>query len=181
MRRDENGPRASARHRGEGRRALAALALAASLAIAGCGGKKDAFEAENIAPPAPTTAPVLAQGSVEVAPPGEFHLGVGMRARAEGNRVMVTLQNSREDALPIRPQDFGVITGGQLHRVAPVAVDFRLFQPTRLLPGATYTGALQFRELGDLAGARLVFNSPILGEPFYVIIEPSGAAAPAAP
>jgi len=157
-------------------------ASVALLTLTGCGTKE--LQTDKAATPDPQSRvgpgdTIEVKGTVDFIEPTEFHEGVGIKAIAQGNSVSIYIRNARETDFLLSPTDFAVIVDRQQHRVESGRTDFRRFPyPFRMPPEAVTAGVITFPRLGDLAGARLVFNNPEIGKPFFVPIEGAETKGP---
>jgi hypothetical protein len=135
------------------------------------------FERKPSRLPAPPRRPSLAQGAWRWRRRANSP-GRGKCARGRGQCVMVSSQNSREDALPIRAPGFWRNHGRPVASRGAGGGGFPPVQPRACCREPLIQRAA-IRELGDMAAPGWS-SHPILRRRFYVIIEPSGAAAPAA-
>jgi hypothetical protein len=139
---------------------LGALCCAWLCCVVGCRGANDPSQQDLIVPASDQGASALQDQGLE------------LTAHAQGNRVRLSLTNHYPFPVVAGPRSFGVIQGGQ---VTPfrMGIDAQALPPKKLSQGESIQGFLRFNQLGDLVGARLVFQSGSeAAPPIYCVIQP---------
>lgn len=94
-------------------------------------------------------------------------------AGKSGGRLWVSVTNRSDKTFQVRAGDFAVITKDRaVHRVTPAEV-LAQFPASDLAPGASASGTLLFRNLGNLTGEKCVFNHSPEVRPSVCVIRDS--------
>ena len=145
--------------------------LCAAILAGACARGQPNFDALNFASPAPQSVDRI--GEVPF-PTGEAdasarsQIDVFLTAIAEDDHVRIQIRNRTSSPLLIGPGNFGLIPSGsdEVIRINKRLYDF---PPSRLEPGGSTVGLLQFPGVEELRGSRLVFYHPECRPAFALI------------
>ncbi len=151
---------------------LPALVLAAmGLLAAGCAGdeKEPAVDLGD-----PSEFTVIAGDTAAYQDPANYQQNVGLHARMEGNALVVSMHNQRQQEITLTHTDLAIITGANpddMVFINPATADLRKFTPLILKPGQRGVRRLPMKTGRNYAGMRLVYNNPRQQIRFFVSIQ----------
>ncbi|MDK2972481.1 MAG: hypothetical protein PWP23_2236 [Candidatus Sumerlaeota bacterium] len=152
------------------------LAAGLMLALAACGANKPEV-GESLDDLTILKVPGRGQGMSGYNEPLDWQKGIGVRAVARGDVLMISVKNRTKTAILVEPEAFRLITPDHAkpYGFDRERDDLSGFVPRRLEPEQSDLFTVQLREFDDLIGNAVVFNYPPAGVLMRVFVEPVGA------
>ncbi len=149
---------------------VAVLGLALSI---GCGGKEaDTTLAKAVESPEASQQAILGYNR-----PHKFVSGVGLRAAARENQLVISVLNTSDSPIVIGPESFRILTNDR--RQIPLdngTFDLSFFPIRTIQPGEFDIFTVVIPNLKSLAGNRVVLNYPPKNVLLPVVIEDAEAS-----